>query len=374
MFLLLPSLILVIYAITRGILLLRIAKWEKFLLSIIVIFCGLKYQIYGLGEGSLIQPSVSRSAQLVLETLYGSLIFFVGFLFLKDFYLLLQKSKKALNLSNTSKSTVSGKWIFSFAIISLMGGTFATYEAIKVPEVTSVQIRIPSLSSSWQGLRIVQLSDLHIGAIQKKEWLAKIVKKVNALNPDLVVITGDFVDGSVKKLYPELFPLKEINAPYGVYGIVGNHEYYSGYQDWVDALRTLNIKMLENQSVVLKRNDEPLVLGGTTDFGAYRFNMPNPDLKKTFQGTPVAPRILLTHQPKTTYRSTEPFDLQLSGHTHGAHLFFLYPLVGWFNDWLVSDHYKRGDRQIYVNRGTGLWNGFTQRLGVPSEITLITLH
>lgn len=133
--------------------------------------------------------------------------------------------------------------------------------------------------------------------------------------------------------------------------------------------------MLENDSAVLVKDGTPLVIGGTTDFGASRFNMLPPDLQRTFEGTPAgAVRILMTHQPKTTYRSNERFELQLSGHTHGGHLLFMYPLVGYFNDGLVFGLYERNGKQIYVNRGTGLWNGFSMRLGVPSEISLIKLE
>jgi hypothetical protein len=265
-------------------------------------------------------------------------------------------------------------FISLLALVSLLCGAFGTYEAIRVPNVTKITINVPKLPDAWKGCRIVQLSDLHLGAVQGAEWLSKVVAKVNAEKPDFVVITGDFVDGSTEKLLKELSPLKDIRAPQGVFGIPGNHEYYSGYEAWMKALKKMGITMLENESAVLKKDGEPLVLGGTTDFGAYRFGLTNPDLKKTFAGTPVSPRILLTHQPKTTSKSTTPFDLQLSGHTHGGHLFFLQPVVGYFNDWLVSGLYRRGSRQIYVNNGTGLWNGFSQRFFVPSEISVITLE
>ena len=97
-------------------------------------------------------------------------------------------------------------------------------------------------------------------------------------------------------------------------------------------------------------------------------------MKKAFAGTPEsATRILLTHQPKTASGSSERVDLQLSGHTHGGHIFFMYPILAYFNDGMVSGAYQRSDKLVYVNRGTGLWNGFSIRIGVPSEIPDITL-
>ena len=373
MFLLVPSAILIIYAVLSGIVPLKTSWLKKILLALIVVFVGLKYQIYTLDGGTLMQPSVSRTGMIVLETLYGSLIFFVILLFIKDLAnLILFVLRK---LGKYSGKNANGNSIIGLMVLAaLMAASVGTYEAIKVPEVKTVEITLKGLNPVWKGFKIVQLSDIHIGPVQRKEWLQQVVDKVNALNPDVVVITGDFVDGPTRDLFGELQPLENIKAIYGIIGIPGNHEYYSGYAAWMNALKMHGITMLQNQSVVLRKDNQALVIGGTTDFGASRFGLENPDIKKTFNHTEMAPRILLTHQPKTTYRTAEPFDLQLSGHTHGGHLFFLYPLIGYFNDWLVSGLYQRGDRQIYVSNGTGLWSGFSQRFGVPSEITEIILR
>jgi hypothetical protein len=371
-FLLLPSLVLIVYAVVSGVLPLKISRGAKIILSLLITAVGLKYQVYISGNGTYFDPLVPRPLMIVYEALYGALIYFVVLLFIKDcagvLMRLIRSGSGVRRLLNT------GVCILVLAIFSLLCGIAGTYEALRVPNVTKITITVPKLPDAWKGCRIVQLSDLHLGAVQGAEWLSKVVAKVNAEKPDFVVVTGDFVDGSTDKLLKELSPLKDIRAPQGVFGIPGNHEYYSGYEAWMKALKKMGITMLENESAVLKKNGEPLVLGGTTDFGAYKFGLTNPDLKKTFAGTPVSPRILLTHQPKTTSKSTTPFDLQLSGHTHGGHLFFLQPVVGYFNDWLVSGLYQRGSRQIYVNNGTGLWNGFSQRFFVPSEISVITLE
>lgn len=373
MFLLVPSAILIIYAILSGVVPLKISKWIKLLLALVVVFVGLKYQIYTLDGGTLMQPSVSRGAMIVMESLYGSLVFFVVLLFIKDLTnLILWVLRKLGKYAGKNANRISVVGLMALA--ALLAGSASTYEAIKVPEVKTVEITLKGLNPVWKGFKIVQLSDLHIGPVQRKEWLQQIVGKTNALKPDLVVITGDFVDGSTRDLFGELQPLEDIKAPYGIIGIPGNHEYYSGYEAWVNALKMHGITMLQNQSVVFRKDNQPLVIGGTTDFGAYRFGLEEADITKTFSHTEKSPRILLTHQPKTSYRTKEPIDLQLSGHTHGGHLFFLYPLIGYFNDWLVSGLYQRGDKQIYVSNGTGLWGGFSQRFGVPSEITEIILR
>lgn len=189
------------------------------------------------------------------------------------------------------------------------------------------------------------------------------------------MVTGDFIDGRVQKLLPELEPLKHLKSKHGVYAVSGNHEYYSVYQEWMAALPTLGIKILRNGSDVLTKDGASLVVGGTTDLGASRFGEEAPNVEKTFSGTsPEDFRILLAHQPKTGSLTKEKFDLQLSGHTHGGHIFFMYPLLAYFNDGLVSGFYDRGEKKVYVTNGSGLWNGFTMRVGVPSEITLITLE
>lgn len=189
------------------------------------------------------------------------------------------------------------------------------------------------------------------------------------------MVTGDFIDGRVQKLLPELEPLKHLKSKYGVYAVPGNHEYYSVYREWMAALPTLGIKVLRNASDVLTKDGASLVVGGTTDLGASRFGEEPPNVEKTFSGTsPEDFRILLTHQPKTGSLTKEKFDLELSGHTHGGHIFFMYPILAYFNDGLVSGFYDRGARKVYVTNGSGLWNGFTMRVGVPSEITFITLE
>lgn len=372
MFLLLPSIILFFYAVLSGIVPLRVSRTAKVVASSLILLIALKFQIYLIG-GSWFEPSVPRDVMLVIEALYGALIIFVALLFVKDLALLcgriFGKKRMTVALGFDRASHVA-----ALAVVSVLSGAWGTYEAVRLPSVKTVEITIPGLAEAWKGARIVQLSDLHIGPVQGAKWLSAVVEQVNAEKPDVVLITGDFVDGTVEKRLPDLLPLKDLKSAYGTFGIPGNHEYYIEYLVWIDAIRSLGVRLFENESVVLKKSGEPLVVGGTTDFGAHRFGLESPNLAKTFADTPVSPRILMTHQPKTTYRSTEPFDLQLSGHTHGGHIFFMYPLVGWFNDWLVSGYYRRGDRQIYVNNGTGLWSGFCQRLFVPAEITVLILR
>ena len=333
----------------------------------------MKYMAYTMNGGTFFEPAVKGAWMLTWEALYGALILAAFLLLLKDI----------CSLGLWLLGTFGVKTGFSFNrlvfivpifIVSVAGGFWGMYEGIKVPEVKTETIVFKNLPAQWKGTTIALLSDLHVGPVQRKEWLSEIVKRTNDLNPDIVMITGDFIDGRVQKLLPELEPLKHLKSKYGVYAVPGNHEYYSVYREWMAALSTLGIKVLRNGSDVLTKEGASLVVGGTTDLGASRFGEESPNVEKTFSGTsPEDFRILLAHQPKTGSLTKEKFDLQLSGHTHGGHIFFMYPILAYFNDGLVSGFYDRGARKVYVTNGSGLWNGFTMRVGVPSEITFITL-
>lgn len=374
MFLLFPSLFLAIYSICSGVLPLKVSWLWKAVLSLIILAIALKYQAYSIGGGTFFEPFVKGKALLIYEALYGALVVLTALLFFKDVcslaLWLLEKWGVSVGFSFNNNTMLA-----VLMAVSAAAGFWGMWEAIRVPDVRAVTLKVKGLPAAWKGTKIVQLSDLHIGPVQGAEWLSEVVKKTNALHPDMVLITGDFIDGSVPKTLFKLEPLKELKTKYGVYAIPGNHEYYSGYANWMKALSQLGLNMLQNQSAVLKKNEAALIVGGTTDLGASRFGLEGPDLKKTFAGTPEnATRILLTHQPKTTSGSSERVDLQLSGHTHGGHIFFMYPILAYFNDGMGSGAYQRSDKLVYVNRGTGLWNGFSIRIGVPSEITGITLE
>lgn len=374
MFLLFPSLFLAIYSICSGVLPLKVSWLWKAVLSLIILAIALKYQAYSIGGGTFFEPFVKGKALLIYEALYGALVVLTALLFFKDICSLALWFLKKWGVS-VGFSFNTNTMLVVLMAVSTAAGFWGMWEAIRVPDVRAVTLKVKGLPDAWKGTKIVQLSDLHIGPVQGAEWLSEVVKKTNALHPDMVLITGDFIDGSVPKTLFKLQPLKELKTKYGVYAIPGNHEYYSGYANWMKALSELGLNMLQNQSAVLKKNEAALIVGGTTDLDAARFGLEGPDLRKTFAGTPEnAARILLTHQPKTTSGSSERVDLQLSGHTHGGHIFFMYPILAYFNDGMVSGAYQRSDKLVYVNRGTGLWNGFSIRIGVPSEITDITLE
>ena len=202
---------------------------------------------------------------------------------------------------------------------------------------------------------------------------------VNAARPDLVVITGDLFDGTPRQRYDDLLPLRRLRAPLGVYACPGNHEYYSGLTAWRERFPSLGILLLENDHVLLRRNGAALILAGLTDDVAERFGLPRPDVRQALGSTEASlPLILMAHRPHQVEQlkqlSRPGAALQLSGHTHGGQVFGLDLLVRRVNDGYLRGLYEIGPVRLYISTGTALWSGFPLRLGVPSEIPLITLR
>lgn len=264
-------------------------------------------------------------------------------------------------------------------LISLLLAALGTHAALRVPPVTPVEIVVPGLPAAWDGLTVAQLSDVHVSKTFPGNWLAGVVDAVNAARPDLIVITGDLFDGTPRQRFDDLRPLRRLRAPLGVYACPGNHEYYSGLTHWRPRFSSLGILLLENDHVLLRRNGAELILAGLNDDVAGRFGLPQPDIRQALGSTePSLPLILMAHRPHQVEQlqklSRPGAALQLSGHTHGGQLFGLDLLVRRVNRGYLRGLYKLGPIRLYISTGTALWSGFPLRLGVPSEIPLITLR
>lgn len=264
-------------------------------------------------------------------------------------------------------------------LISLLLAALGTHAALRVPSVTPVEIVVPSLPAAWDGLTVAQLSDVHASKTFPGNWLAGVVDAVNAARPDLIVITGDLFDGTPRQRFDDLRPLRRLRAPLGVYACPGNHEYYSGLTAWRPRFSSLGILLLENDHVLLRRNGAELILAGLSDDVAERFDLPRPDIRQALGSTEASlPLILMAHRPHLVEQlkqlSRPGAALQLSGHTHGGQVFGLDLLVRRVNKGYLRGLYEIGPVRLYISTGTALWSGFPLRLGVPSEIPLITLR
>ncbi|HUM11465.1 MAG TPA: metallophosphoesterase [Myxococcaceae bacterium] len=251
---------------------------------------------------------------------------------------------------------------------------FAIWTARGRLVLSRVQVPLERLAPGVAGLRIVQISDLHIGDRLGEEFLRRVVDRVNALHPDVVAITGDLVDGPAHVVEQALRPLADLDAPHGVYFVTGNHEYYWGGRESVRMVEELGLTVLHNEHRVVERDGGQLVIGGMPDLHGGRFladHQSRPEL--VFAGAPDGvPRVLLAHQPRAvTGAAPHGVDLQLSGHTHGGQIFPFHLFVR------LQQPVVRGLRKllgvwVYAHRGTGFW-GPPMRLFSTPEIAEITL-
>jgi predicted MPP superfamily phosphohydrolase len=269
----------------------------------------------------------------------------------------------------------------------LLGGTaglgaglvaaVAVKQALRELIVTEVSVQLPRLPAASHGTTIVQLTDLHVGPTIGRAFVEDVVRRTNALAPDIVAITGDLVDGSVDSLWNAVAPLAGLRARHGVYFVTGNHEYFSGADAWVAALSKLGIRVLANERVAIGEGQGPqdgFDLAGVHDHGAARIGEGHrSDVAAALAGRdPRREVVLLAHQPKSVYAAAElGVGLQLSGHTHGGQIWPFSFFVRLTQPFLTGLHRHR-DTQVYVSPGTGYW-GPPMRLGTRAEITKITL-
>jgi predicted MPP superfamily phosphohydrolase len=257
--------------------------------------------------------------------------------------------------------------ILILTLACLVWGTFNARFKITTPRL---RIQIPELPPELEGLRIVQLSDLHLGTGPDLNRIKAIIDQTLKLSPDLIVLTGDIIDGAPSLLGPELKELSRLHARLGVFFVLGNHEFYWNAEHSVEAIRKIGFTPLLNEGVTLDVTGRKIFIAGVTDPAARYFNgegprIPDPDSTSSL-------RILLAHQPQIAKETAlHPYHLQLSGHTHGGQFF------PW--NWVVRGIYlhpgglgKIKGLQVYTSHGTGFW-GPPIRLGTDGEITTLEM-
>ena len=263
-------------------------------------------------------------------------------------------------------------WIVTAIVIS--STIIGVFQAAFGPKIYKIDIKIKNLPQGFDGFLIAQISDLHVGSVIGEKYTKKIVDLTNKLNPDIIVLTGDMIDGTTDQLRKKIAPIANLKAKNGVYFVPGNHEYYWNGPSWIEEFSRLGARCLINQNILISKNDERILIAGIPDYEAgWMIKSHAPNIKKAAANAsePII-KILLSHQPKSYKEAEEAgFDLQLSGHTHGGQFFPWSLIVSW-----VQPYYKGLGKYknmwIYTNRGTGFW-GPPFRFGVPSEITLIKL-
>lgn len=322
-----------------------------------------------LSSGSVFAPEFPRAIVILFNWAFGAIVLLAAIQLLLDFALLTaQLVRRGAALPDPAR----------YGAMALAGALAAigVANALRQPPVRDVTVTIAGLPSRFDGYRLLQLSDLHLSRLFPARWAAAMVARANAAGADVIVVTGDFIDGSVAMRRADVAPLATLHAPDGVYAVPGNHEYFFDYDGWMRHLAGLGIRLLPNAHAVLTRAGERLVLAGVTDASAAHSGHPAPDLAAALAGAPAgAPVVLLDHQPRgARAAAARGVALQLSGHTHGGMIVWLDRLVARGNDGFVSRRYQVGTMTLYVSNGTALWPGFALRLGRPSELTRITLR
>jgi len=269
---------------------------------------------------------------------------------------------------------------------------YAVFKSIYNFKVHHLKVSFASLPKAFDGFRVVQISDIHLGSLNYRyNILERAIKLINHQRPDLIFFTGDLVNNFSWELRGWEKVFKGLNASKGKYAVLGNHD-YGDYSEWPSEeeketnfneikqfFKDIDFKLLLNQSDAIEINGEEIEILGVENWGNPPFKQYG-DLKKTLQSTrPDSFKILLSHDP--THWNDEVIDstgiaLTFSGHTHGMQAAFQYKKLKWspikykYQHW--AGLYQHNDQFLYVNRGLG-WMGFPGRLGMRPEITLIEL-
>lgn len=238
------------------------------------------------------------------------------------------------------------------------------------PKVVTNEFPVPGLPDGLDGFSIAQITDTHVGPTLGHDWIRMVVDEVNRLDADLIVHTGDMVDGSVRNLSRDVQPLADLSAPHGVYMCTGNHEYYSGVIPWLKKARELGMTPLLNEHQLLDTGKGKILLAGVTDIrgdSIYPAHRSSPaQARKDAPDHDVS--ILLAHQPRSIFAASEAgYDIQLSGHTHGGQYFPFTLAIHFFQPYVRGLHLHE-NTLLYVSEGTGYW-GPPMRLGAGPEIT-----
>ena len=255
------------------------------------------------------------------------------------------------------------------ASVGLVGTGIGT--ALGPPRLKRIQIPLAKLPRAADGLRIALVADIHLGPLRGRGHTERIVSMINGLDADAVAIVGDLVDGSVAALGAAAAPLRDLRSRHGAFFVTGNHEYFSGYEEWIEEIARLGVRPLRNQRVELPGG---LDLAGVNDVTGSSYG-DSPNFEQALEGRdPSRPVVMLAHQPIQAHDAARHgVDLQLSGHTHGGQIVPFNLIVKLAQQPVVSGLGRVDGMPVYVTNGAGFW-GPPVRVGAPPDITLVQLR
>lgn len=264
---------------------------------------------------------------------------------------------------------------WGFQLLAVAGVIAAVVGAKLAPRIRQVEVSIRGLPKSFDGYRIAHVSDTHFSHLRGRRHAQELVDALDLVDADLVVHTGDLVDGTVEALREDVSPLAKVRSKDGKLFVRGNHEAYSGIAPWTAELRRLGWDVLENEHRIVRKGEDSICVAGVTD--AHEAKAPGgtvPDARKALEGVPPEVAvILLAHQPRQAMEAQGlGVDLMLSGHTHGGQIWPFHHMVP-LQQPLLAGLGVLGDVQVFVSRGAGTW-GPPLRLFAPSEIPVLVLR
>ncbi|MGA2331959.1 MAG: metallophosphoesterase [Syntrophales bacterium] len=297
-------------------------------------------------------------------------LFFVSSLLL-DIYHLLIRAGALISHRDLSRLVLSPLYAFLLPLIISAGINVYGYFEAKNIGTEKITIASPKIPESAGRIRIVQISDVHIGIIVKGERLKHIVEEIKKAQPDILVSTGDLVDGQIDTLTEHATFLRDIQPRYGKFAITGNHEFYAGLDHALDFTRAAGFVVLREQGVDVAG---VINIAGVDDPTVDAFGLPQ-EISETKLLSGLSRQrftILLKHRPVIEKDSLGKFDLQLSGHTHNGQIFPFNFVVRRFYPLITGYFTLPNDAHLYVSRGAGTW-GPPIRFLSPPEITVIDL-
>jgi predicted MPP superfamily phosphohydrolase len=261
------------------------------------------------------------------------------------------------------------------AATTVLATSFAIWWGLTRLAVRRLDVPLARLPRAMDGFTILHLSDIHLDLVHGRRWLMEVVTRANALEPHLIAITGDLAEGSVPQFGGDAEPIRELNAPHGVFFVTGNHEYFHDLDGWLEYLTNAGVRVLRNERVSIGTDDVCFDLAGVDDHEGERLAPGHgPDLGKALEGrAPQREVVLLAHQPRIIKEAARnDVGLVLSGHTHGGQIWPFSYLVYLQQPYVKGLHEENGTR-LYLSSGTGFW-GPPMRLGTTAEMALITLR
>ena len=267
--------------------------------------------------------------------------------------------------------------VWAVPVLAAVLAAIGNWNGLCLPEVREVRLSYPNLPLELEGYRIVQVSDLHASTAMRRWRTEFIVKMVNALDADLICITGDLVDGEPEVAAEFVEPIRNLRAKDGVWAITGNHEYFYSVEKWRKRYNEWGIRFLENACVFPRKS---LALGGVNDFQVCRGKFPKewrPDVAAAFaSATNGEFRVLLQHQPKDARENIvhHNVDLQLSGHTHGGFMPGISTIISRASNGFIRGLYPICGKFLYVSPGCGQCAWLPVRFLDNSEITVVVLR